>query len=252
MKKISHAFFYAIQFLTRLPLPAINYVEHSASRSVLFFPVVGFLIGLLFYLEASIFAVLNPLLLAALILFSWVWITGNLHLDGLADCADALVGGHGNRQKILKIMHDPVAGPAAVSAVVCSLLLKFVAIYSLLKQSDYVFYLVIIPMMARTLVLAWMNSCDYVREQGIASDFLAHYSRPLAWQLIILLAFLLLGFNFSIGLLLIVAAVILFYVYRTFWLKRIGGISGDVLGAGIEISEVVLLLVLVVFLETTY
>ncbi|MEK1940892.1 MAG: adenosylcobinamide-GDP ribazoletransferase, partial [Pseudomonas sp.] len=115
----------AMQFLTSLPvrLPGMPSPE-QLGRSLLWYPVVGLLIGLLLY---GLDAVLNgaPVLLhAALILAAWVALSGALHLDGLADSADAWLGGFGDRERTLSIMKDPRSGPIAVVTLVLVLLLK--------------------------------------------------------------------------------------------------------------------------------
>ena len=87
------AFWLALQFLTRLPAPRMT--EHTAEdrgRSVLYYPVVGLLIGAVLTAFLFLLADVNPGLRAALLLLVWVLLTGALHLDGLADSADAWLG----------------------------------------------------------------------------------------------------------------------------------------------------------------
>ncbi|WP_173644308.1 adenosylcobinamide-GDP ribazoletransferase, partial [Xanthomonas citri] len=92
------------------------------------------------------------LLGAALLLSAWVWLTGALHLDGLADTTDAWVGGMGERRRTLAIMKDPASGPMAVTAVVLVLLLKCAALASLLAQAPTTLWLA--PLLARSALVA--------------------------------------------------------------------------------------------------
>ena len=107
----------ALVFLTRVPLPARLLPEaprpEDAGRSLLFYPLVGLVLGLLLAAGGMLLALLpgaEPLLLAALVLAAWVAITGALHLDGLADTVDARVGSHGDPERARTIMADAVDG----------------------------------------------------------------------------------------------------------------------------------------------
>ena len=119
----------ALGFLTRIPVPVRVFDDACAQRtSLAWYPMVGLIVGALL---TGVFIVLpreHALLSAALTLLAWVVLTGGLHLDGLADSADAWVGGFGDRARTLEIMKDPRSGPAGVTAVVLLLLLKFAAL----------------------------------------------------------------------------------------------------------------------------
>lgn len=121
-----HSFFIALQFLTRLPVNfSIHYSDRHLGQSPLFYPFIGLLIGALLFLLATLLPEQTNSLNAALILSTWVLITGGLHLDGLADCSDAWAGGLNNKSRTLKIMKDPTAGPIAIVILVLLLLLKW-------------------------------------------------------------------------------------------------------------------------------
>ncbi|RBD43005.1 adenosylcobinamide-GDP ribazoletransferase, partial [Xanthomonas oryzae] len=114
----------AVGFLTRMPVPGWVFARPGAqARSLLWYPLVGVLIGAVLSALAWCLRDVAPLLGAALLLSSWVWLTGALHIDGLADTADAWVGGMGDRMRTLAIMKDPTSGPMALAAVVLALLL---------------------------------------------------------------------------------------------------------------------------------
>ena len=124
----------ALQFLTSLPirLPAMP-EPGQQGRSLLYYPVVGLLLGALLCLAAFVLDGAPPLLQAALLLTLWVALTGALHLDGLAYSADAWLGGFGDRERTLQIMKDPRSGPVAMEVLVLLLLLKFSALLALLQ-----------------------------------------------------------------------------------------------------------------------
>ena len=115
----------ALQFLTSLPirLPAMP-TPRQQGRSLLHYPAVGLFLGALLWLAALLLEGASPLLQAALLLALWVALTGALHLDGLADSADAWLGGFGDPARTLEIMKDPRSGPIAVVVLVLLLLLN--------------------------------------------------------------------------------------------------------------------------------
>ena len=125
----------AVQFLTRLPVrlePPPS--GREVGRSLLWYPAVGLLLGAVVWVAAALLSPLATPLAAALVLAVWVASTGALHLDGLADTADAWVGGGGDRERTLAIMKDPHIGPVAVAAIVCVLLAKYGALSALLSE----------------------------------------------------------------------------------------------------------------------
>ncbi|CCF66484.1 cobalamin-5-phosphate synthase family protein [Xanthomonas citri pv. punicae str. LMG 859] len=138
----------AIGFLTRIPVPARVFTRAGAqARSLCWYPLVGVLLGGVVCGLAWCLREVAPLLGAALLLSAWVWLTGALHLDGLADTTDAWVGGTGERARTLAIMKDPTSGPMAVTAVVLVLLLKCAALASLLAQAPTTLWLA--PLLAQ-------------------------------------------------------------------------------------------------------
>lgn len=142
----------ALQFLTRLPvsLPGMPPPE-QVGRSLLWYPLVGLLLGLLLWGAHLLLGQTPALLQAAIILALWVGLSGGLHLDGLADTADAWVGGFGDRERTLTIMKDPRSGPIAVVVLVLLLLLKFAGLFTLLQAGQGI-YLLLLPWLGRSLL----------------------------------------------------------------------------------------------------
>jgi adenosylcobinamide-GDP ribazoletransferase len=236
------AFWLALQFLTRLPTPQTGEPgERQLGRAALYYPLIGAIIGVLLYSLAQLGAAQPPLLMAALLLLLWVGVTGALHLDGLADMADAWVGGHGDAERTLAIMKDPACGPMGVAAVVVLLLLKFVAIASL--SPDGLGWLIFSPILGRAVVLLLFLSTPYARSRGLGHPIAHHLPRlpaVLVALTAILLPFAIFGWPMPVMILAAVAAVVV--LYRRALLRRLGGWTGDGAGALIEIIEAVVLL----------
>jgi len=233
----------ALQFLTRLPirLPGMPQPQ-ELGRSLLWYPLVGLLLGALLVLAALLLAGVFAPLAAALLLALWVLASGGLHLDGLADTADAWVGGLGDRERTLAIMKDPCCGPIAVSVLVLLLLLKFAALWALLAAGQWP-ALLLAPLLGRSALLLLFLGTPYVRKGGLGSAMAEHLPARAGWLVLLAvgLATLLCGWS---GLLALLGAALLFVLCRRALLRRLGGTTGDTAGAVLEVLECGVLLVL--------
>ncbi|KOR42104.1 cobalamin synthase [Xanthomonas oryzae] len=232
----------AVGFLTRIPVPGWVFARPGAqARSLLWYPLVGVLIGAVLSALAWCLRDVAPLLGAVLLLSSWVWLTGALHIDGLADTADAWVGGMGDRMRTLAIMKDPTSGPMAVAAVVLALLLKCAALATLLPAASDAVWLA--PLLARTALVAAFLTTPYVRAGGLGRGLVGSARAGLLLSLLLGL-----GCAFAAGvargMLACVVAGVVFVLWRRACLRRLGGMTGDTCGALAEVSETAVLVAL--------
>ena len=247
MDKSMRQFFIALNFLTRIPSPVKGDVsQREIGQSILFYPLVGIVIGGILYLLAHFLLFFSTdfpsELLAAIILSVWVLITGGLHLDGLSDSADAWVGGLEGRDKTLSILKDPNCGPMGVVIIVLVLLLKWTALSYLLKN-DMSAFLIVVPMLSRSLILSLFMTTLYVRESGLGSAFLEDLPEEThLWSVLLGTVLLYWLFASFFSLLLVILALV---GLRALMIHRIGGMTGDTIGAAVEISEAVALIALV-------
>lgn len=233
----------ALGFLTRLPVPMGAYADARAKASSLaWYPLVGLLIGLLLGCVAWLLRDTASLLSAALVVLAWVVLTGALHLDGLADSADAWIGGMGDREKTLAIMKDPRCGPAGVLALMLALLLKFAALASMHPAPWAA--LVLAPLLARVSLTALFLTTPYVRGGGLGSSLSSAPRNACAVALALSVGLCVLGRWH--GLLALAAATVVFGLWRYACLKRLGGVTGDTAGALAEMVEVAVLVALAV------
>ncbi len=239
---VPQSFLIALQFLTVLPIRIDQPIDATVTgRSLPYYPLVGLLIGALLAPLAWVLNAAPVPVAAALLLAVWVALTGALHLDGLADSADAWIGGLGDRDKTLAIMKDPCCGPTAVVTLVLLLLIKFTALTQLISNG-YWEMLVVIPVLGRTTLVLLFLSTPYVRPHGLGS-LLANYL-PRRTSIIVVMfsltaAPLVIG-TAAIGPLLAMAGT--FLMLRRLMLQRLGGTTGDTAGALVEITETVTLL----------
>ncbi len=227
----------ALQFLTRLPVPlSDNPTESDTGRSLLYYPLVGLALGLLLAATAWALADTPALPRAALVLSAWVLLTGALHLDGLADSADAWMGGRGDRERMLAIMKDPCSGPGAVVALVVVLLVKFAALETILANGDWR-PLVLAPLLARASLPLLFLTTPYVRPGGLGAAMAQHLPRRTAAGVVSTTALAVPAFAGAQGVwsLAVVAAV--FILLRAMMQRRLQGTTGDTAGAMVELVE---------------
>lgn len=233
------AFLIALQFLTIFPVRLSTPVSSKAmGRSLLFYPLVGLIVGAVLVGITLLLSTQNTFVSAALVLTLWVVLTGGLHLDGLADSGDAWLGGLGDKARTLAIMKDPACGPIGVLALLLVLLLKFVAIAALIETQQTV-ALMWAMVLARTAMPLLFLTTPYQREQGLGSAMRA--AMPASAIRSVLFITVLLAMLFAgIGAVLITLAV--FLLLRYLMERRLGGFTGDTAGAMIELLETTVLL----------
>lgn len=237
----------AVQFLTRIPVRLRTPpTEVEVGRSLLFYPVVGLLIGAVLIAAQAVLVNVPELMRAALVLVVWVMLTGALHLDGLADTVDAFAGGRGDRERTLAIMKDPCAGPMGVTAIGLVLLVKFAAIAGM-PSSSFWSALLIAPLMGRLAVPILFATTPYVRPNGLGALLARHQSRIPQIVLAVLVLAAVCAFTGWAGARAALVASLVFVVVRGLTKLRIGGITGDTAGALVEICETAVLVSLCVW-----
>ncbi|CDF95037.1 MULTISPECIES: adenosylcobinamide-GDP ribazoletransferase [unclassified Pseudomonas] len=234
-------FWIALQFLSSLPVRLPGMPEPGQlGRSLLFYPLVGVLFGALLWVFSTLLLGTPLLLQGALLLTAWVLLSGGLHLDGLADSADAWLGGFGDRERTLLIMKDPRSGPIAVITLVLVLLLKFAALLALLEQGQAL-VLLIVPVLGRAALLGLFLTTPYVRAGGLGQALADHLPRLAGWQVLSVCALgcvLVAGWA---GVSALIIATVVFIGLRQMMLRRLGGCTGDTAGALLELLEMAVL-----------
>ncbi|MBF4555138.1 adenosylcobinamide-GDP ribazoletransferase [Pseudomonas sp. p50] len=234
-------FWIALQFLSSLPirLPGMPALQ-ELGRSLLFYPLVGLLFGVILWAMSGLLLGTPLLLHAALLLTIWVSLSGALHLDGLADSADAWLGGFGDRERTLTIMKDPRSGPIAVVTMVLVLLLKFAALLALIEQHQGI-VLIIVPLIGRAALLGLFLTTPYVRAGGLGQALADHLPRLAGKRVLALSALACVLIAGLSGVVAVVLAALVFVWLRQVMLRRLGGATGDTAGAMLELLEVAVL-----------
>ena len=247
-----NSFQLALVFLTRFPIRvSSSTTPRERDEALLFYPLVGLLIGGLLWLVASWSGSTIALFASVVVVALWVLVSGALHLDGLADCADAWVGGLGDRQRTMRIMKDPNAGPLAIVILILVLLVKTVAIAELIA-SGWQVALLVIPVLGRSASIALFLTTPYVSPGGLGEihanqveagdDTERVNKRQYVLAASGIFSVVVLGWT---GVVLLLMLFLVFFVIRKMAMNRLGGFTGDVAGAMIELIEAASCVILV-------
>jgi adenosylcobinamide-GDP ribazoletransferase len=232
----------ALRFLTVVPVPGAHTSGADAlGRAAWWFPLVGLVLGAaLVGVERGLAHLFRPFLVAALVVVVWKALTGLIHMDGLADCLDGLAGHDPERR--LAIMRDSRIGVFGAAGIAGGLLVA-VAALSGMPPAARVIALLAAPTLGR-VAPALAGACFRAATpgQGSGDAFLQGLSRrtgPTWLVLLAALATLLLG---SVGLVVVAAAAAGAWLWSAFFARRLGGLTGDVLGGAVEVAELCALL----------
>jgi adenosylcobinamide-GDP ribazoletransferase len=230
---------HAVQFLTRLPTPHIEVFDPAEfARSYVWFPLVGAAVGLV--VAGAVYAggLASPWIGALLGLVAWVWVTGALHLDGLGDVADALAGAHRTPERFLQILRDPHIGAFGVITIGLQLIAKLVLLAEVAVAPPAVLFV------ALPLIAAWARLGPAVwgllvppLAAGSGERFAQQLDRRAVAAEAAMLALV-----SAWAAPILVAAVLIIPAIALYWRHRVGGVTGDCLGASVEVTETMLLL----------
>ena len=234
----------ALRFLTILPVRFRRDEDGDFFATCLyFFPAVGLVIGILSWLIFSVCSLCFPPMVVAIIIITFLGvISGFLHMDGVADSCDGLLSAR-PAERSLEIMKDSNTGAMGVVGVVLLLLIKFASLATLdLHAMGYAVWL--IPFAGRCSLLIAMGSQRYCRKEGGLGALF--YSKRCRYAAVMAVVFLfVISLSVSLKFAFIVTISVLFGVYLLglFCKKRIGGATGDTLGATCEMCEAITALV---------
>src|SRR5213593_1811234 len=226
----------AVRYLTIVPLPGPARTSPNAlGRAAPWFPVIGLGIGVILVVTERVAELLFPLLLAGLLtVTAWKLLTGGLHLDGLADCLDGL-GGRDAAHR-LAIMRDSRIGAFGAIGLILFLLLEIGAVVEL-PPGVRARTLLVVPVIARATPSLLALLFPAAKSEGFGAAFSASVGRraaPIALAIALLVAATALR---SLGVVVLAVALLSAVAVARFVATRVAGITGDVLGAAIEVAE---------------
>jgi len=246
-------FINAVQFLTIVTLNKKHRVEENdLAKSMVYFPVVGFLIGFILVNadKLSVLIALPQTIANCLLIVISVVLTRAIHIDGLADTFDGIMGGYSPESR-LAIMKDSRLGTAGALAIFFILLLKYLCLNNLFEV-DKVAALLTAPMLGRWSQTLMVYNANYGREDGMAKAFVGHLRSSgmaaVSAVAVGLTAFVIVREEFRTALLalsLVAGVLLLTYLGKRYLTSRLGGVTGDAIGAMSELNEALVLLIFV-------
>ncbi len=237
-----YSFLAALTFLTVIPIPNHLLEKCKFDGSQKYFPLVGLIIGIFVSLLCYLyFLVLPEMVAAALSTVTMIKITGGLHLDGLSDTADGFYS-HRDREQTKAIMKDSCIGSFGSIAQICLILIKTAAIYELSNRAFLALFLA--PIVGRTAILFVSHIIKPATTNGLGFSINSSTDKvSLIFGIVISFIIAIILFKF-LGILSVILALATPLLLGKISEKKIGGYTGDVLGASCEISEMMILVVL--------
>ncbi len=243
--KILNSFFSAFLMYSRIPMPRVEWKEENRSYALCFFPLVGAVIGALLLLWQNVCNRLeiDTLLYAVVAVLIPILVTGGIHMDGYMDVSDALAC-MGNREKRLEVMKDSRIGAFAAIRLVCYMLLE-AGLFSVV--TDFVSMAVIALLFVLSRAYSGLSVVLFKNATGRGSlmsfSKAAHRRITIFVELMVILGCYagMLLLNLTMGLCGIAAGLLVFLYYREISYKYFGGITGDLAGYFLQLSELVMM-----------
>ena len=229
----------SIQFLTRIPINIpIDFGEGNLAKSSFFFSLAGMIVGGIAGILYYIVSYLNKDIASFIAITTIIIVTGGLHLDGLGDTFDGFFSAR-DKEKVLKIMKDSRTGTYGVVAIILDILLKYILLSNM--EGNIPLFLILSCGNGRLIAAFLMSFTKTARPGGLGDMFSSSGPRKyaVAGGIIYAVVTILINPMFIVPLLFSILSAILVSMKSY---KIIGGLTGDVYGASIEIAEIVSLL----------
>ncbi len=230
----------SLQFLTRLPINiSVDFNEKTIGKSTFFFPYVGMLLGLISYLPYRALLNFNQDLASFSVVLMMILLTGGLHLDGVSDMVDGFFSSR-DREKMLEIMDDSRIGAFGVISLIMLLLLKYIVLKSIIPE--YMLLALVFSMgNARFMALVQIAYRKLVKPGGMGD--MIHSSNNRKYIVIGLLSYIAISLIIDVRLVFpLLASLVMAETIARLAYNKIGGFTGDLYGATVELCEAVSLI----------
>ncbi len=247
MKNLINGFIMALSMFTILPVPYKVWKDEAVRHIMKLYPLVGIFVGVINYVVFRLtdYFNLSTILISALTMVTPFIITGMLHLDGFMDVCDALLSRRDKKEKV-RILKDPNTGAFSVISLGILFIIDFASTYTLVENRTSIIGIIIIPIISRSLMGSMLLKKEAMKESSLGSYFKKGTTKVdiLILYIFLIIAsglFMLLGIKF---ILVPLAMIIIAILSVEKSIKELGGISGDIAGYGLVLSEVLGILIL--------
>lgn len=238
LEKQVRCFFAALRFLTLIPITKGADLDGDYfKQSLFYFPLIGLIIGAVCSaVTIGLQGFFPQPVVACFVVMFLAFISGCLHLDGLSDSGDGLLSSR-PRDRSMEIMKDSRVGAMGVIVTIVVLLAKFSALISI-EAGHLPLAVFFMPLAGRVIILCTMALLPYAREEGgLGTLFYSASVRGYAFFGVVLLLVLLALFSLQ-RLMIVIAVLVMIFVSFNMWCKnKLGGATGDTLGANCELAE---------------
>lgn len=248
MKNIIKQIILLIQFMTRIPIPIkVEYSEKQLGKGIKYFPLVGYLIGIIIFITGIVLNkyIDNKYIISLLLILIELKLVGLIHVDGLADSFDGLFS-YRDKDRILEIMKDSRVGTNGVVVLIFYYLAKLILIAEIISRGD-VRCLIVYPIIARMSTSVNAGFGVYARDNGMSTGIIGMNKVIDAIFSIILTLILTILVYYNSGMLkgitMLMTGILFIFYFRHIVYKKIGGITGDTMGASLEMTGLVVLLI---------
>ena len=248
MKDIIDQIVLLIQFMTRIYVPLkVEYSEEKLGKGIKYFPLVGYLIGIIIFFIGIVLNkyVENKYIVAMLLILLELKLVGLIHIDGLADSFDGLFS-YRDKDKILEIMKDSRVGTNGVVILIFYYLAKLILIAEIISHGD-MRCLIVYPIIARMSTSVNAGFGVYARDKGMSTGIIGmNKAKDGIFSMILtLILTILVYYNSGMlkGIAMLIIGILFIFYFRQVVYKKIDGITGDTMGASLEMTGLIVLLV---------
>ena len=245
IKNFFEQFIILIQFMTRIPIPIkVDYSEKKLGKSIKFFPLVGLIIGLILYCTNFLIAtylkniLYGKTIIAVILIIVEIMTVGIIHIDGLGDTFDGLFS-YAKKERMLEIMKDSRIGTNGTVILILYFITKTTLISEIIMINPK--YLIIFPIIARFSTSTNTGLADYARKSGMSNAIISEngiFEVIFSLVLTNILVFFIIGSKGTVTVFVALLFIILFMLNVR---KKIGGITGDTMGASLELTSILVL-----------
>lgn len=240
-------FILMLQFLTRIPINiTIDVDDNSFKKGIVYFPLVGLVVGILNALVYLLFIRFFPALITSVFITLFnVCLTGAFHLDGLSDTCDGIYSSR-TKERMLEIMKDSRVGTNGVVAIFFDLCLRILLLSSISK-TDAVKAILVSAILSRTMLVLLSYISEYARKEGgLGNLYIGKITLKTTILAILIGTFLAAVILQWKAILVVLPVIIITFLYNKYMKSKIGGMTGDTLGAAVELTEILVFFIFII------
>lgn len=246
MPRFMRSFILMITFLTRIPIPMrFEFNTEDFVKGFIYFPIVGAIIGGILVIPFVFLDYVKVSVFAFLLIILYLLVVGGLHIDGISDVFDGIFSAR-KKDRMLEIMEDSRVGAFGVVGLVIYFIGLYIALVEVIQLEQGLLYVFLMPIVGRTMALVGAGFSSYAKSEGLGKSLIDGTKPIVSLCLIVVLCVGAYVINLSVFIsVVLTTCLVLMIIWRIH--KLLDGITGDVVGLLVEVSQVAFLLSLTIF-----